>query len=67
MANVTIGLEREEAVELLEALDSGRARALEAADQARERHDEDGRLDCCEEAGALGRLYDRLLAALKAG
>ena len=67
MATVRIEVERGEAVELLEALDSGRARAREAADLAQSRHDEDGRLDCCEEAGALGRLYDQLLAALKAG
>jgi hypothetical protein len=64
MARVTIEMERDDAVLLLEALDASRARAMAAADAAQARHDEDGRLDCCEEAGALRRAYDRLRAAL---
>ena len=65
MAAVTIAFERAEAEELIEAIDAARARALEAADAAQLRHDEDGRMECCEDAAILGVAYSRLLAALK--
>jgi hypothetical protein len=65
MAAVTIAFERAEAEELIEALDAARARAMEAADSAQHRHDEDGRMECCEEAAILGVAYNRLLGALR--
>ncbi|MDB5670996.1 MAG: hypothetical protein JWO25_1955, partial [Alphaproteobacteria bacterium] len=60
-----ISFERDEGEMLLQALDSARARALEAAEAAQTRHDEDGRVDCCEEAGLLARAYARLRAELR--
>ena len=65
MAALTIAFQREEAEELIEALDAARARAMDAADAAQLRHDEDGRMECCEEAAILGLVCRRLLAAMK--
>jgi hypothetical protein len=64
MANVTIRVERDDASELLRALAIAKVRALAAAEIAGTSHDEDGRIDCCEEAAVLGRLHDQVEVAL---
>jgi hypothetical protein len=64
MTHITIDMERDDAQELLLALDAARVRAMAAADTALDL-DEDERRACCEEAGALGRAYDRIRMALK--